>query len=150
MFALALAWNALGIRSPTRLPCDPQPVLTGEEGSEDDDEDDAETGDDDDAAGRTGKDAAAEAERPPRSKHERRQAALAARIAALEAANMAEKDWFMRGEAKAGKLTSSTDILLHANKMLRARGAQAAKSASRDSPARCMAGSVTVVLISLA
>ena len=38
----------------------------------------------------------------PQSKHERRQAALAARIAALEAANMAEKDWFMRGEAKAG------------------------------------------------
>ena len=37
------------------------------------------------------------------SKHERRQARMRARIAALEEANMGDKDWFMRGEAKGGK-----------------------------------------------
>lgn len=36
------------------------------------------------------------------SKHERRQARMRARIAALEEANMGDKDWFMRGEAKGG------------------------------------------------
>ena len=36
------------------------------------------------------------------SKHERQQARMQERIARLEAQNMAEKDWFMQGEAGAG------------------------------------------------
>ncbi len=61
-------------------------------------DDDAELPSDDEEDG----DAAGREPGAPQSKHGRRQAALAARIAALEATNMAEKDWFMRGEAKAG------------------------------------------------
>ena len=37
------------------------------------------------------------------SKHERQQARMQERIAKLEAQNMAEKDWFMQGEAAAGQ-----------------------------------------------
>lgn len=37
------------------------------------------------------------------SKHERQQVRMQERIARLEAQNMAEKDWFMQGEAGAGK-----------------------------------------------
>lgn len=36
------------------------------------------------------------------SKHERRTAAMQARIAAMEEAAIGDKDWFMRGEAQAG------------------------------------------------
>lgn len=36
------------------------------------------------------------------SKHERRTAAMRARIAAMEQAAIGDKDWFMRGEAQAG------------------------------------------------
>lgn len=36
------------------------------------------------------------------SKHERQQLRMQERIAKLEAQNMAEKDWFMQGEAGAG------------------------------------------------
>ena len=36
------------------------------------------------------------------SKHQRRTAAMQARIAAMEAAAVGDKDWFLRGEAQAG------------------------------------------------
>ena len=39
------------------------------------------------------------------SKHERQQLRMQERIAKLEAQNMAEKDWFMQGEAGAGSAT---------------------------------------------
>ena len=38
------------------------------------------------------------------SKHQRQQLRMQERIAKLEAQNMAEKDWFMQGEAGAGEL----------------------------------------------
>ena len=40
------------------------------------------------------------------SKHERQQLRMQERIAKLEAQNMAEKEWFMQGEAGAGQVTS--------------------------------------------
>ena len=46
------------------------------------------------------------APRPDRaglSQHERRQARLQERIARLEAENIGEKDWFLKGEAGAGE-----------------------------------------------
>lgn len=43
------------------------------------------------------------------SKHERRTRAMQERIAAMEAAAMSEKDWFMRGETQAGAHLSSFD-----------------------------------------
>lgn len=36
------------------------------------------------------------------SKHQRRTAVMQARIAAMEAAAVGDKDWFLRGEAQAG------------------------------------------------
>ncbi len=36
------------------------------------------------------------------SKHQRRTAAMQAHIAAMEAAAVGDKDWFLRGEAQAG------------------------------------------------
>ena len=48
--------------------------------------------------------AAAETDRTAgMSKHERQQLRMQERIAKLEAQNMAEKDWFMQGEAGAGE-----------------------------------------------
>lgn len=52
------------------------------------------------------------------SKHERGQLRMQERIAKLEAQNMADKDWFMQGEAGAGqcslivRVTSADDYLL--------------------------------------
>lgn len=43
-----------------------------------------------------------EGDAPGLSKHEKRTAAMRSRIAAMEAAAIGDKDWFMRGEAQAG------------------------------------------------
>lgn len=43
------------------------------------------------------------ADRAGLSQHERRQARLQERIARLEAENIGEKDWFLKGEAGAGE-----------------------------------------------
>ena len=44
------------------------------------------------------------------SQHERRQARLQERIAHLEAENIGEKDWFLKGEAGAGEGVHYTDV----------------------------------------
>lgn len=78
------------------------------EDDEDDDEDEDDEGEDAEAAagGRVS----------AQSKHERRQARMRERIAALEEANMGDKDWFMRGEAKGGEGTRVHVQSLYKNK----------------------------------
>ncbi|KAL3145791.1 hypothetical protein ABBQ38_015168 [Trebouxia sp. C0009 RCD-2024] len=55
------------------------------------------------------------------SKHERQQARMQERIARLEAQNMAEKDWFMQGEAGAAKrpLNSALELDLDFERQIR-------------------------------
>ena len=63
------------------------------------------------------------------SKHERRQARMRARIAALEEANMGDKDWFMRGEAKGGAHWPAVQICgTHVSWILRGQQAMATLS----------------------
>ena len=49
----------------------------------------------------------------PLSTHERRMARVAERVRALEAQNMGDKDWFMRGETSAGVLAALSAYSQH-------------------------------------
>ncbi|EIE20541.1 Mpp10-domain-containing protein, partial [Coccomyxa subellipsoidea C-169] len=55
------------------------------------------------------------------STHERRMARMAERVQALEAQNMGDKEWFMRGEAKAGArpLNSALEVDLDFERAVR-------------------------------
>lgn len=56
----------------------------------------------------------------PLSTHERRMARMAERVRALEAENMGDKDWFMRGETSAGVLACRQRLLRNTIYMLTA------------------------------